>query len=158
LHLENTKFPTVGPQVLNLSTRGLTSSGDNVLIGGFIVTGTDPKQVVLRALGPSLANSGLTGTLADPVLTLYDSDGHVVASNDNWQEGPGAAAVAADGRAPTDPLEAATLQTLIPGAYTSVVNGRHFGPGIALAEIYDLSPSQTSRLANLSTRGFVGTG
>jgi hypothetical protein len=147
----------VGPQALNLSTRGLTSSGDNVLIDGFIVTGTEPKQVVLRALGPSLADSGLTGTLVDPVLTLYDSSGHVIAANDNWQNDPGATQIAASGLAPSENAEAATLQTLTPGAYTSVVHGRLFGSGIALAEIYDLSPTQTSRLANLSTRGFVGT-
>ena len=68
IHLENTKFPTVGPQALNLSTRGLVSSGDNVLIGGFIVTGTEPKSMVLRALGPSLSGFGLSGVLSDPVL------------------------------------------------------------------------------------------
>ena len=158
LHLENTKFPTVGPQVLNLSTRGLISSGDNVLIGGFIITGSESKSVVLRALGPSLADSGVTGTLDDPVITLYDSSGNTVTANDNWQSDPGAAEITAKGLAPTNAAESATLQTLAPGAYTAVVNGNQFGSGIALVEIYDLSPSQTSRLANLSTRGQVGTG
>ena len=73
IHLENTKFPTVGPQALNLSTRGLVSTGDNVLIGGFIVTGTDPKTIVLRALGPSLSGFGLSDVLSDPVLRVYNS-------------------------------------------------------------------------------------
>ena len=124
LHLENTTFPTVGPQTLNLSTRGNISGGDDVLIGGFIVTGTGSKEVVLRALGPSLAHSGLTGTLADPVLTLYNSAGMVIATNDYWQTDPSAAQLTADGLAPSDPLEAATLQSLLPGAYTAVVTGK----------------------------------
>ena len=90
LHLENTKFPAVGPRVLNLSTRGTVSTGDNVLINGFIITGTDPKTVVLRALGPSLSDFGLSGVLADPVLSVYNSSGTVIASNDNWQTDIGA--------------------------------------------------------------------
>ena len=76
IHLENTKFPTVGPQALNLSTRGNVSSGDDVLIGGFIITGTEPKSVVLRALGPSLSGFGVSDVLADPVLSLYNSSRH----------------------------------------------------------------------------------
>ena len=73
IHLENTKFPAVGSRVLNLSTRGSVASGDNVLINGFIITGTDPKTVIMRALGPSLGGSGVSGALADPVLRLYNS-------------------------------------------------------------------------------------
>ena len=69
IHLENTKFPAVGPRVLNLSTRGSVSSGDDVLINGFIIKGTDPKTVILRALGPSLSGSGVSGALTDPVLS-----------------------------------------------------------------------------------------
>src|SRR5205823_2712042 len=88
IHLEDTTFPTVGPQALNLSTRGLVSVGDNVLIGGFIITGTDSKTIVLRALGPSLSGLGLSGVLADPVLSVLDSSGTVIATNDNWQSDP----------------------------------------------------------------------
>ena len=76
----------MGPQALNLSTRGLVSVGDNVLIGGFIVTGPDPKTMVLRALGPSLSGFGLSGVLADPVLSVYNSSRTLIATNDNWQE------------------------------------------------------------------------
>src|SRR6266498_1475150 len=111
IHLENTKFPTVGPQALNLSTRGLVSVGDNVLIGGFIVTGTDPKTMVLRALGPTLSGFGLSGVLADPVLKVYNSSRTVIATNDNWQMDPGALEITANGLAPANPSESALLQT-----------------------------------------------
>ena len=158
LHLENTKFPTVGPQALNLSTRGKIAPGEDALIGGFIVLGTEAKEVALRVLGPSLANSGLTDTLADPVLTLYDSAGEVIATNDDWQSDPGAGELAADGLAPGDPAEAATVQTLAPGSYTVVATGQDSSSGIGLVEAYDLSPQSASRLANISTRGEVGTG
>lgn len=158
VHLESTSFPTVEPRALNLSTRGSVGSGDNSLIGGFIVTGTDPKTVVLRALGPSLAGTGLPETVADPVLTLYDSFGAVIATNDDWATDPGASEITADGLAPTDPVEAATIQSLSAGAYTFVVTGKDNTPGIGLVEAYDLSPLSNSKLANISTRGSVGTG
>ena len=158
VHLENIKFPTVGPQVLNLSTRGLVSVGDNVLIGGFIVTGPGPKSVVLRALGPSLSGFGLSGVLADPVLKVYNSSRTLIASNDNWQEDIGAAYIKQNGLAPTNPSESATLQTLAPGAYTVIVTGKDSTPGISLVELYDVSPLSNSKLVNISTRGDVGTG
>ena len=156
LHLESTKFPTVGPQALNLSTRGVVSVGDNVLIGGFIVTGTDPKTMVLRALGPSLSGFGLSGVLTDPILSVHDSSGNVIATNDDWQTDPGASEITANGLAPTNPSESATLQTLAPAAYTVVVTGKDSTPGIGLVELYDLSPLSNSKLANISTRGSVG--
>jgi arylsulfate sulfotransferase len=158
IHLENTKFPRVGPQALNLSTRGTVSSGDNVLINGFIIRGTEPKSVVLRALGPSLGGFGVSGVLTDPVLTLHNSSGTVIASNDNWQADPGQIEIAANGLAPANLLESATIQTLAPGAYTMVVTGTNSTPGISLAEIYDLSPQSNCKLANMSGRGYVGTG
>jgi hypothetical protein len=148
----------VGPQVLNLSTRGMVASDEGALIGGFIVAGTDSKSVVLRALGPSLAGSGVSDTLADPAFTLYDASGAVVTSNDDWEADPGASEIAANGLAPSDPAEAAAIQTLAPGAYTFVVTGKDLTSGIGLVEAYDLSPLANSKLANLSTRGAVGTG
>src|SRR6266540_3031579 len=157
IHLESTKFPTVGPQALNLSTRGLVSVGDNVLIGGFIVTGPGPKSVVLRALGPSLSGFGLSGVLADPVLKVYDSSRTLIATNDNWQDDIGAAYIMQNGLAPGNPSESATLQTLAPGAYTVIVNGKDPTPGIGLVELYDLSPLSNSKLVNMSARGSVGT-
>ena len=158
LHLESTVFPAVGPQSLNLSTRGLVGPDQDALIGGFIVTGSDSKTVVLRALGPSLGSAGLAGTLADPVITLFDAAGHVLATNDNWQAGANVDQIAADGLAPSDPAEAALRTTLEPGAYTAVVTGKSTTPGIGLVEVYDLSPVSNSSLANMSTRGIVGTG
>jgi len=157
IHLENTKFPTVGPKALNLSTRGLISAGDNVLIGGFIITGTDPKTMVLRALGPSLSRSGLSDVLADPVLNVYDSTGTLIATNDNWQSDPNHFVVESNGLTPGSLLESATVQTLAPGAYTVIVTGKDPTRGIALVELYDLSPLSNSNLGNMSTRGFVGT-
>jgi arylsulfate sulfotransferase len=157
LHLESTAFPAVGPQSLNLSTRGLVGTDQGALIGGFIVTGTDAKTVVLRALGPSLADAGVIGALADPVITLFDSAGHVLVTNDNWQSAGSAGQITADGLAPSDPAEAALQVSLAPGAYTAVVTGKDATPAIALVELYDLSPVSDSRLANISTRGIVGT-
>ncbi|HEY3664024.1 MAG TPA: aryl-sulfate sulfotransferase [Chthoniobacterales bacterium] len=158
LHLESTAFPSVGPQSLNLSTRGLVGPAEEALIAGFIVTGNESKTVVLRALGPSLADAGLSGTLADPAITLYDSSGAVVATNDNWSAADNASQIAAQGLAPGDPAEAALLTTLAPGAYTVVVSAADSATGLALAEIYDVSPASDSSLANMSTRGMVGGG
>jgi arylsulfate sulfotransferase len=158
LHLESTKFPTVGPQSLNLSTRAMVGEGENALIGGFIISGSSPKTVALRALGASLSSAGVSGALADPLLQVYNSAGALIATNDNWQDDTSAATLIADHLAPGDPLEAATLQTLDPGAYTVVVTGQDSTTGISLVEAYDLSPLSGSILANMSTRGVVGTG
>src|SRR5215211_550279 len=160
IHLESTKFPAVGPRVLNLSTRGLVSNGDNVLINGFIITGTDPKTVILRGLGPSLGGSGVSGALPDPVLSLYDSSGTLIATNDDWQTDIGSAFIEQYGLAPGNPADSATLQTnLAPGAYTMVITGKNITQGISLAEVYELyGPGLNSKLGNVSGRSFVGTG
>ena len=158
VHLENTKFPTVGPQALNLSTRGLVSVGDNVLIGGFIVSGTDPKNMVLRALGPSLSGFGLSNVLRDPVLSVYNSSGTLVAINDDWQSDPQHSVVASNGLAPANPLESAVARSLAPGAYTVIVRGKDPTPGIGLVELYDNQRLAKPKFVNMSTRGSVGTG
>jgi arylsulfate sulfotransferase len=159
IHLERTSFPTVEPRALNLSTRGVVGPEDDALIGGFIVTGSEPLTVVFRALAPSLGvQVGGSATLADPVLTLFDSTGVEIGGNDDWESDPGAAQIAAAGLAPTVSAEAATTRTLAPGAYTFVVRGKDLSRGIGLVEAYDLSPVADARLANFSTRGLIGTG
>ena len=158
IHLESTKFPAVGPQALNLSTRGLVGTGDNVLIGGFIVSGTQSKNMVVRALGPSLSGFGLSGVLSDPVLRVYDSSGNLVGMNDNWEDDVNHSIVEANGLAPANPLEAAQARSLAPGSYTVVVTGSDATPGIGLVEVYDISTPFNSKFVNMSTRGFVGTG
>ena len=145
-------------QPLNISTRLNVGTDDNVLIGGFIVTGTDPALVVLRALGPSLA---VPGVLADPTLELHDSTGATIATNDNWMENSAAdqMVLTDNNLAPTDNSESALVQTLSPGGYTAIVQGVNATTGVALVEAYDLNDASTdSKLANISTRGFVETG
>jgi len=143
-------------------------TGDNVGIGGFIITGSTPKHVVLRAIGPSLARIGLTGLLGDPVLELHGPGAFVTITNNNWRDDPmQEAAIIADGLAPTNDLESAIDATLAPGAYTAIVRGNTAPPpprtptpdpnGVALIEVYDLSPSAASTLADISTRAFVST-
>jgi hypothetical protein len=128
--------------------------GDKVLIGGFILTGTEPKTVILRAIGPSLP---LDTVLADPVLELHKTDGTVVI-NDNWKESQ-QAAIEATGLAPPNDLESAILATLSPGSYTAIMSGKDNGTGVGLVEVYDLDdPNATTYLANISTRGDVQPG
>ena len=156
LHLERSSFPRVGPQALNISARSMIAEGDNVLIAGFIVTGAEEKTVALRAIGPSLGAAGVADALPDPVLTLYDASGSIVATNDDWQSDPAAPEITSDGLAPGSDAEAATIQTLAAGAYTAVLSGKAGAAGIGLLEAYDLSAEADSRLANVSTRGSVG--
>lgn len=145
--------------LLNVSARTRVLTSDRVLIGGFIITGTESKKVVLRAIGPSLTNSGLGGgVLNDPTLELHAASGAMIAANDNWQTDPGASELIANGLAPKNDREAATVQTLAPGSYSAVVSGRNNFNGIGLIEIYDLTPASNSLLGNLSSRGFVDTG
>jgi hypothetical protein len=158
LHLEGTSFPTIGPETLNLSTRADVGSGEDALIEGLIVTGSSDKAVVFRALGPSLASTGLGGVLSDPTLTLFDAAGKPVATNDNWQSDVSVDQIEAEGLAPQDSAECALLVHLTPGAYTAVVTGVKGGAGIALVEAYDLSPTSGSLLGNMSSRGVAGTG
>ncbi|MGI8432007.1 MAG: hypothetical protein ACR2MW_06950, partial [Chthoniobacterales bacterium] len=142
---------------LNISTRENVGIGDNVLIGGFIITGTTPKSVLLRALGPSLTGSDLTGVLQDPVLELHDASDSIIAQNDNWKSTQ-PAAIIATGIPPNDDREAALVITLAPGAYTAVMHGKNGGVGTGLVEAYDLDGTPASRFGNISTRGKAGVG
>ena len=149
--------PTPPAQSLNVSTRLDVGTGDKVSIGGIIITEGEAKRVLLRAIGPSLANFGITDPLPDPVLELHAGDGSLITSNDNWNSPP-APDIEATGLAPTNPLESAIIATLDPGLYTAVVNGKDGGTGVGLVEAYDLDQSASSQLGNLSTRGFVDIG
>jgi hypothetical protein len=131
-------------------------TGDNVLIGGFIVTGTQPKKVIVRAIGPSLP---VTDALADPILELRDSSGVLIASNDNWRSDQEAEIIATT-IPPNNDLESAIVETLPANgaAYTAIVRGVNNGRGVGLGEVYDLDRTVDSKLANISTRGLVQTG
>ena len=144
-------------QALNISGRARVETGQGVVISGFIVTGTTPKRVGVRGLGPSLANFGVLGPLADPIIHLNRGDGSLVMVNDNWKNTQQAEITAA-GLAPSDDREAALIATLPAGNYTAIVSGKNGGTGVTLAEVYDLDQAADSRLANISTRATVGTG
>jgi hypothetical protein len=131
---------TSDSQLVNISTRGFVQTGNDVMIGGFIFgNGTTSERVIIRAIGPSLASYGVANVLADPMLTLHDSNGAILLSDDNWQDDPSqASAIASSGKAPQNSLESAIVTTLPPGAYTAVVTGKNRGMGVALVEVYRL--------------------
>ena len=131
--------------------------GDRVGIGGFIITGSAPKQVLLRAIGPSLTNFGVPDVLADPVLELHGQGTFATIVNDNWRDNQ-EIVIQATGIPPTNNLESAILATLNPGAYTGIIKGKNNTSGVGLIEVYDLNQGAASKLANLSTRAFVNTG
>lgn len=135
-------------------------TGDNILIGGMIITGSDPKTVLFRAIGPSanLSAVPVQGFLADPFLELHDGNGALLTSNDDWKDSPQRTEIEASGLAPKDDRESAILRTLDPGPYTAVVRGKDNDTGIALVEAYDRDTSAASVLANISSRGFIETG
>src|SRR5204863_274637 len=124
---------------LNLSTRMRVLTDANVCIDGFIVTGSAPKQVLLRGIGPSLANFGVPNPLADPVMELHGPTGFLTITNDNWMDAPNRAAIEATGLAPTNDLESAILVTLPPGPYTAIVKGKNNGVGVGWVEVYDIA-------------------
>jgi hypothetical protein len=144
-------------RALNISTRMPVLSGDNVLIGGFIITGPDPKRVLIRALGPSLSGFGVPNALPDPTLELRDNTGASVAFNNDWMESQ-AAEIQNSGLAPSDVHESAMIRTLAPGAYTATVKGNGNTTGVGIVELYDIDATSGSILANISTRGFAATG
>jgi hypothetical protein len=150
---------STSPRALNISTRLRVETGDKVLIGGFIITGTGAKKVAIRGIGPSLANSGLSGVLADPTLELRTHDAVLFAQNDNWQDNiVQASQLITLGLAPQHPNESGMVTTLQPGAYTAIMSGKNQTSGIGLIEIYDVDQASASQMANISTRGFVRTG
>ncbi len=125
------------------------------MIGGFIIAGENPKNIILRAIGPSLTAFGVSDAISHPSLHLYDSAGSLIGSNLNWRSEQGQT-IQDTGLAPADDREAALVSSLAPGAYTAVVNDADNNTGVALFEFYDLDPAN-SQLTNLSTRGKVET-
>jgi hypothetical protein len=156
-----TATATPGPgasQALNLSTRLRVQTGDSVGIAGFIITGTSPRSVLIRGMGPSLTGAGVPNALADPVLELHGPSGFTTMVNDNWRDSS-CFSFGDIGLAPSNDLESTICATLAPGAYTAIVSGKNNTSGVALVEVYDTSGAGgSSKLANISTRGFVSTG
>ena len=140
----------------NISTRLQAGTGDHVVIVGFIVGGTGAKQILVRALGPTLTLFNVTGVLADPFLSLFDGSGNVLWNNDNWKDSQ-QAAIQATGLAPPNDFESAILRIVQPGNYTAIVSGKNNTTGVALLEVYDIATGTTSHLSNISSRGFVQT-
>jgi hypothetical protein len=158
-----TTSPANASWLSNISTRALVRTGDNVMIGGFIVQGVQPKRVIIRALGPELTPFGIADPLVDPTLELHDGTGALIASNDNWVRtiiggiitGDQVAEIRSSGYAPGDVREPAMIVNLPPGNYTAIVRGVNDTTGVALVEAYDLATGIDSTLGNISTRAFV---
>ena len=156
----------VGSILGNISTRAFVQTADNVLIGGFIVEGAEPKDVIIRAIGPELTQHGVPNALADPRLELHDATGALIASNNDWQHtiiggiiiNDQVFDIAVSGHAPTDTAESAMIVSLPPGNYTTIVRGVNNTTGVALVEAYDRFLTPNSKLGNISTRSFVQTG
>jgi hypothetical protein len=158
--------PFPGSQLGNISTRAFVQTGDNVMIGGFIVQGSQTKRVIIRAIGPELTRFGVPNPLFNPTLELHDGTGALIASNDNWMTTIIGGIITSNqfveirdsGHAPGDGRESAIIADLAPGNYTAIVRGVDNMTGVALAEVYDLSGDASSILGNISTRSFVQTG
>src|SRR5438874_1565392 len=143
--------------LLNISTRARVLTQDEVLIGGFIITGAQDKTVLIRGIGPSLTTFGIAMPLADPTLELHDHTSALIVSNDNWRDSQ-QSQISATGLAPSSDSESVILATLAPGAYTAVLRGKAMTTGTGLVEVYDVDQNPNTQIANLSARGFVGTG
>ena len=146
------------PILRNLSTRALIGTGQNVLIGGFVIQGSAPATFIVRAIGYSLRAVGITAPITDPTLTIYDANHHAVATNDDWFTSANGQTIGSYHLDPPNSIESALYVTLNPGAYTAVVQG--FSPtvtGVGLVELYDLHLT-ASRAGNISSRGQVLTG
>jgi Putative Ig domain len=148
---------SAGTKLINISTRLLIMTGDNIAIGGFIITGPDSKKLLIRGIGPSLTQFGVPNALQDPTLELHDGTGSIITSNDDWKDTQ-QTLIEATGLAPSDNRESAILITLQPGSYTVLEAGKNGTTGIGLAEVYDLDTAANAKLINISTRGLVQTG
>jgi hypothetical protein len=155
-----TPTPMPAAQALNISTRLRVETGDLVMIAGFIINGSASKPVIIRGMGPSLANAGVpAGTvLNDPVLELRGSNGSLITSNDNWKDSPQRGQIEGSVFQPGDDRETVIVATLPPAAYTAILTGKNQTTGVGLVEVYDNNQAADAQLANISTRGYVQTG
>ena len=161
-------LPGPPAQLGNISTRAFVQTGDNVMIGGFIVQGTGPKRVIIRAIGPELGAPpyNIPNALANPRLELHNAAGTLIGSNDDWQHTIIGGVITRNqvtdiqnsGHAPANPSESAIIADVLPGNYTAIVRGVNDTAGVSLVEVYDLSANSASLLGNISTRSFVQTG
>ncbi len=150
----------------NISTRSFVQTGEHVMIGGFIIQGSGPKRVIIRAIGPELTQFGIPDALSNPRLELHNVNGALFGTNDDWQNtiiggvitGNQVSDIQNSGHAPTAASESAIIADLQPGNYTAIVRGVNNPSGVALVEVYDLNPGASSKLSNISTRSFVQTG
>src|SRR6267378_2148888 len=163
----DTSPPTPAPKLTNISTRALVETGDNVVIGGFIVQGSTASRVIIRAIGPELTQHGVPDALHNPTLELHDGTGALIASNDNWVMTIIGGIITQNkvrdimnsGHAPSNGLESAIIADLPPGNYTAIVRGVNDTTGVGLVEVYDLNPGTApSSLRNISSRSLVLTG
>jgi predicted outer membrane lipoprotein len=146
------------PRLANISTRMQVLTGNDVMIGGFVIGGSVNKTVAIVATGPSLTAFGIANALANPTLQLVRSaDQTVIATNDNWGTAANAAQLQAAGFAPSHALESAILVSLAPGAYTAIVSGVGGGTGVGIVAVYEVDHPEVP-LTNISTRGQVLTG
>jgi hypothetical protein len=151
--------PPPAAQIVNISSRIPSETGDAVIVSEFAVQGTTTEDVLLRAIGPSLRQFGVQGALKNPTLTLLDARGRVIDSNDDWVDSPDKQEIIDTGIAPTDDRESAIIQTLSPGIYTTVLRGVHNTTGVALSEVFVLDAlDQATRIPSIGTRGEISTG
>jgi hypothetical protein len=147
---------TGSSKIINIATRAEIGTGDDLLIGGLVIGGSTPKTVLIRAIGPALAEAGVGGALLDPQLRLFKGS-DVIDSNDDWSDHPRAGDIPGHLQ-PRFPLESAILTTLDPGPYTAIINGLNESTGVGLVEIYEVDGNESAKLINIATRGRVKTG
>jgi len=161
-----TSSATPASRLGNISARAFVETGDNAMIGGFIVQGPHTKRVIIRAIGPELSHHGVPNVLANPTLELHNATGALIASNNDWAttiiggiiRATQVRDIQASGYAPSDGRESAIIADLPPGRYTAIVRGINDTTGVGLVEVYDLSPEISSTLRNISARSFVQMG
>ncbi len=150
--------------LFNIATRGYVGTGEDIMIAGFIISGSEPRRVLIRGRGKSLEEAGVTGALEDPRLVLFDIEGEVVTVADDWRDQANWEEIeqispTVGAEALTDLKEAATLVTLEPGLYTAHLSGQDGGTGIGLVEVFDASSNSIeTRLINISTRVRAASG